>query len=194
MISKKNRKNPVYMEARKVLLNQVDLDEDGHFVASDDTRIQLWGAADGENKIRAVGLSVKHFPFISNFSNREAINKTKTDMAMIGRGINIKSLDHSAATLVRSYVFYPVVLVFTENEENELELTTYTPRAVSSPIAVWLAVRRFDKSTEGVLKRVESEREISFKNGFKDFKKKLKRKKSEEEDLYYDVEPGKDDK
>ena len=47
MLSKKDKANPLLMESRKLLLNQVDVGEDGRLNAVDEIRTFRYGAAEG---------------------------------------------------------------------------------------------------------------------------------------------------
>ena len=122
MLTKKSRKDPILMEARRVLLNQVELDEDGFFVVPEERRIPLWGAADGENRIRTLGISKRSYSYVANRNSTQAVYKAGKVIESIGRGIHLHSLEEAAACLSKSYIFYPVVLVFYEDEDGMLKL------------------------------------------------------------------------
>ena len=159
-IARRNEKrgwDPMYFEAKKVLLNQVQLDEDGHFITTTEVRFPLWGAADGENRTRFLGISRRTYHYSSSYNNTQAVFRAGKTMSNIGRGVNLRCDEDAAACVVRTYIFYPVVLVFYENDNDDLVLSAYTPRAFFSVFAIKLAMKKFDKSAEGILERQEEE-------------------------------------
>ncbi len=145
------------LEARQVLLNHVTIDSNDRFVTVDEFRFQLWGAADGEASLRFWGLAKRKFIFKSNLSNTQAVFKVNRRITTLGRGINFKSNDKAAGCIVRTYVFYPVVLAFYENEEGELELAAFTPKWLTAGLAISVVVRKFEKIMDGLVERVETE-------------------------------------
>ncbi len=196
---KKKKDDPYYIEAKKVLLNHVELDVDGHFITTDEFRFQLWGAADGENMLRIWGLSSRAFIYHSEQNNTQAVFKVGKAMSNIGRGINLRLEDDDAvACLVRPVITYPVVLVFGQNEEKELVLSAYTPRCPTAFLAIKLAVGKLDKNLDGVVERLDNGEKIKKeyvevddttepeKNN-KEFRGPLgwwKKRKQEDEDIY----------
>ncbi len=206
MLTKKSKNNPMLMEARKVLLNQVMLDTDGHFVVTDEMRFPLWGAADGESKLRFWGVSSRAYDYSSDLSNTKTIYKVENLMGTIGRLINMKSVEGAAACLVKSYIFYPVVLVFYESDDGKLTLSAFSARSLTSPLGVRLAVLKFDKAVDGLASRIGAKRDLTtrldeFRNRPKGKKiPRASRKKKEEavEDFFSDgfdngSEPDPDD-
>ena len=156
MLSKKSKNNPVLMEARKILLSQYDVGEDGRYVVAEKRKLSTMGTADGENRIRAFGITNINYEYkTSSSNNTQAVYKAVKSMQSIGRGIDMKSLEFSAACMVKTYIFYPVVLVFFENDEEELELSAFTARCVTARLAVSFAVKNFDKASRGLLERLD---------------------------------------
>ncbi len=191
----RRKKDDFYIEARKVLLNQVELNEEGHFVTTSQVRFPMWGAADGEGKVRFLGLSKKNYYYSTDLSNTRAIFRAKKAMTTIGRAINLHSDDNTAACIVRTYVFYPVVLIFYENDEADVQLTLYTPRTFSSFLAIRLAARKFDKAAEGILNRNGSDagiidriREARYKKRIE--KERLRELEEAEDSDDYDADPS----
>ena len=193
MLTKKSKNNPMLMEARKVLLNQVVLDADGHFLTTNEVRFPLWGAADGESKLRVWGLTSREYNYSSELSNTKTLFKVENLMGTIGRLINLRCDNQAAACLVKSYVFYPVVLVFHEDEEEKLVLSAFSPRSLTSALAVRLAVLKFDKTVDGLVDRLEAKRDITarldeFRNRPKgekvSFFSKKKKKMEDVEDFF----------
>ena len=146
------KKDPIYSEARKILLNQIELDKDGRFKTIDEMRFPLWGSADGESRTRFMGLSRKTYYFDSTENSTQAIYKVRKAMANMGRGVNISADRDVACCIVKTYVFYPVVLMFYEDDEGTLTLTNYTPRAFFSFFPKMIAFRKFTRAMEGVIR------------------------------------------
>ena len=157
MLSRKDRKNPILLEARQVLLNHVTIDSNDRFVIVDEFRFQLWGAADGEASLRFWGVAKRKLKYKSNLSNTQAVYKVNKRITTLGRGINYKSNDKAAGCIVRTYIFYPVVLAFYENEEGELELAAFTPKWLTAGLAISVVVRKFEKIMDGLVERIETE-------------------------------------
>ena len=169
MLKKKKKKDPLLTEARKVLLNQVELDKDGNFVTTTELRFQLWGASDGEDKIRTLGISTRHYFYNSDHNNTQAVFKTRAAMANIGRRIKLRTIEDSAACLIKTYIFYPVVLVFRENKFGDLQLTVFTPRTLTAPIAEMLAVKKLEKAADGIISRMVDEVPRYDDSGYDDY-------------------------
>lgn len=146
------KKDPLYREAKKILLNHIELDEDGRFKTTDEVRFQLWGSADGESKTRFLGLSHTTYYYESNENSTQAIYKVEKAMANMGRRINISANRETACVFVKTYLFYPVVLIFYEDDEDGLCLTAYTPRAIFSVFPKMLAARKFTRTVEGIVR------------------------------------------
>lgn len=187
---KKKEKDPLYVEARKVLLNQVELDKDGNFITASERRFPLWGAADGEDRIRMFGVSNRTYYYDSEYNNSKAIFRAGKAMANIGRGINLRSDPKAVACLVKTYIFYPTVLVFYEDKENDdqLCLTAFTPRTYTSGLAIKLALKKFDKSAGEELERLGAEAGFFSKMREKHLKKKYGIVDEEEKDEEFDIE------
>ena len=78
----KKEKDPMLLEARKVLLNQVELDIDGKFVTTTEARFPLWGAADGEDKIRMYGVSNRTYYYDSDLNDKKAVYRAGKAMVV----------------------------------------------------------------------------------------------------------------
>ena len=187
----KKEKNPMLLEARKVLLNQVELDIDGKFVTTTEARFPLWGAADGEDKIRMYGVSNRTYYYDSDLNDKKAVFRAGKAMANIGRGINLRSNRDAVACLVKTYIFYPTVLIFYEGEndagEDQLCLTAYTPRTFTSALAIKLAISKFDKSAGDDLDRLGKKAGLIDRIKENYYKKKYG-SLEEEEDEDYEIE------
>ncbi|MCR5214898.1 MAG: hypothetical protein K6E10_10835 [Eubacterium sp.] len=155
----KREKNPLDMEAKKVLLNQVEIDKDGHYKTVDEFRFAYWGSGDGENRVRFFGVSRKDVFYQSEQNMKKVLDKAGKAMGNIGRGINLKSRDDAVACIVKTYIFYPVVLIFRKEEEN-LQLTGYTARTFSAPIALSVAIRLFNKALDDSVEKIENKEGI----------------------------------
>ena len=182
MLTKKSRNNPILMEARKVLLNHVTIGPDDKFVTVDEFRFQMWGAADGEAPLRFWGVANRKFTYRSDLDNTKVIYKAAKRMTTMGRGINFKSDPDAAGCIVRTYIFYPVVLAFYENDENELELAAFTPRWLTSGIAIRVVARKFNKVMEGTAECISMQKKTiveRFREHLSD-KRKAKQEKKDE--------------
>ena len=93
----------LYKEVRKVLLNQIELDEDGRFITTTEPRITFWGSADGESKVRFLGMSRKNYYYSSELNNKQAIFRAKKSMMNIGRGVNLRCDTDAVACIVKTY-------------------------------------------------------------------------------------------
>ena len=181
MLSKKSRNNPILMEAYYVLLGHVALDEDGKLVAVENTGVS-WGPADGATKLRTLGVSRSHRIYDSNRNNTQAVYDVGKVFSNIGRGIHFTSRDKIYGCQIRTYVFYPVVLAFFENDEHRLQLSAFTARTLTSRIAIALAFRRFEKNASGFLVRatdVKKEGKAEEKAEKKALRKKAKKEAKE---------------
>ena len=158
MLTKKTKRNQVLMEARQVLLGHVRSSENGHLIADMDMRIQTWGAADGSHKIREWGVKTRHYLYnASDVNNTKVVYEAGKLMNSVGHGVDFQTKKDSVASLVKLYIFYPTVLLFFENEDNELQLSIYTARTFSSGLAVRFARKRFEKEMRDYLE-LESRR------------------------------------
>ena len=182
MLTKKSKKNPILMEARKVLLNHVTLNDNDRLVTVDEFRFQLWGAADGESSLRFWGVAHREHIYKSKLDHKKVIYRAQKRMTSLGRGIDFKSEDYISGCIVRTYIFYPVVLAFHENKDGELELAAYTPRWLTAGLAIAVVVRKFDKTIQDLAEREAVERSglsLKFHNFITDKKEKLNEKKEE---------------
>ena len=150
----KKAKDPVLLEARKVLLNQVVLNKDGSFSAANERRIALWGAADGENRIRMFGVSQRLSYYETSLSDKKAVFRAGKAMANIGRAVKLSSDESAVACLVKTYIFYPAVLVFNIDDDGEPCLTVFTARTLTAGLAAALSRKKFEKSAEDFLTRM----------------------------------------
>jgi len=160
LILDKNHKDPLYKEVKKILINQVELDSDGHLIAVTDAILPVWGPADGEHKIHSLGITTREFYYKSKYSDSKALYTAGEAMSNIGRRVNLRCMDNAVACLVKSYFFYPAVLVFFVNEENRFQLSIYTARTFLSFGAVNVALNRFDKFLPETMERRMSSHSI----------------------------------
>lgn len=184
MLTKKSKKNPILMEARKVLLNHVKINANDRFVTVDEFRFQMWGAADGEASLRFWGVAHREHIYESKMDHKKVIYRAQKRMSSLGRGIDFKSDMDVAGCIVRTYIFYPVVLAFYETENGILELAAYTPRWITAGLAMSVVIRKFEKSMEDLAERSETDRNgLSDKLGafIKDKKAKYKSKHEEKQ-------------
>ena len=182
MLTKKSKKNPILMEARKVLLNHVTINENDRFVTVDEFRFQMWGAADGEGSLRFWGVAHREHTYNSKLDHKKVIYRAQKRMTSLGRGIDFRSEENISGCIVRTYIFYPVVLAFYENKDGELELAAYTPRWLTSGLAIAVVVRKFDKAMQDLAEREEAERtglSLKLHNFITDKKEKFSNKKEE---------------
>ncbi len=145
-------------EARKVLLNQVELDQDGNFRVVNEVRFQMWGPADGEQKIRTLGVSRRDYYYTSDYNNTQAVYKVSKAISSLGRGVSILSESPATSCIFKTYIFYPVCIVFYENKEGLLQASFFTARCLSAFFILRLALKRFDLSTTGIIKRSVAEK------------------------------------
>ena len=165
---------PMLLEARNILLDHYHLTDDRHIIVDNDMRIQPYGAADGATKIRFFGISRRHRIYTADTGNRRVIYASKKSMQNLGRMVDFQAEPSAAACRVKMYIFYPVVLVFFENKDGDLQLSTFTARTFLSFLAHRMTRKRFEKQmedflSEGVVKKEEK------------IKKEKKKKESSEE-------------
>lgn len=192
MLSKKSKNDGILMEAYYVLLGYVRMDREGRFVAVDEPAV-AFGPADGANKLRFLGVSRRKRIYESGRSNRQAVFDAGKAFRNIGKEIHFLSREDVYGCQIRTYVFYPVVLAFCENEEGKLMLTAYTARCFTSWIATRIAMRLFEKNTASFLIRDESKKEekLAAKREKKEEKMRLKAEREarkEEEKLRREAE------
>ena len=155
MFSKKKKiKDPVLLEAKHFLLNRVEVASNGHLVALKEWKLQSWGAADGAQKVKTLGIKTKHFIYDPvHINNTKAVYEAGKIMNSIGRMVDFQTKKDSVASLVKLYIFYPTVLLFFENEDKELQLTIFTPRSITGALAVYFSRRRFEKELDDLIER-----------------------------------------
>ena len=154
MISKKYKRNPILLEARHFLLNQVEMADNGHLVALKEWKMRSWGAADGAQKVRTLGIKAKNYYYDPvHINNTKAVYEAGKIMNSIGRMVDFETKKDSVASLVKLYIFYPTVLLFFENEDKELQLTIFTPRSITGGLAVYFSRRKFEKEMEELIER-----------------------------------------
>ena len=158
MLSAKNRNNPISIEAYHVLLGHVLLDKDGKIIPMENSGVPN-GPADGAGKLRILGMTHVIKKYKSGKSNTQALYDAGKAFGNIGRGIHFLSRDKVYGCQIRTYILYPVVLAFYENDNGELQLSAYTARSFTSRLAAWLAIRQFDKATKTFLERKEKKKE-----------------------------------
>lgn len=141
------------MESRMLLLNQVDVEKDGMLVAVDELRTFRYGAAEGEHKVRISGITTRNFFYRTKFNRAKTVFQASEAMKDIGRRVHLQSIEHAAACIIKSPVFYPVVIVFFENEDGRMQLSTYTAKAFLSLFAINSALNKFDKELPDGMER-----------------------------------------
>ncbi len=141
------------MQARQVLLDRVDMDSDGSLVPNDGFERRFYGATDGEMKMRFFGVTARERVYTSERDNTQAMYQAGKLMKNIGRGVHFTVQERIYGCLIKSYVFYPVVLAFYENEAGDMVLAGFSPRCFTSRIAVGLAMKKFDQEVDGLVER-----------------------------------------
>lgn len=155
MLSKKDRTDPLLMEARMLLLNQVNVGPDGLLVAVDELRTFIYGAAEGEHKVRISGITTRDFIYRTKYNSLKAVYQASEAMKNIGRRAHMQCIDNAVACIIKSPVFYPVVIVFYENSNGRMQLSAYTGRAFLSLFAINSALKKFDKELpEAIVRNV----------------------------------------
>ena len=168
MLSKASKKNPILMEACCVLKNQVAKDVDGRFVADEDSPSQGFGPADGENKIRLFGLTRVYRIYTSDINHTKAVYQSIKVFSNIGRGVRFLSRENANGCLLKSYICYPVVLAFFENDDGELQLSAFSPRCFTSRLAIRMAVRKFEREFGDKLTYEKGRKPVKTPGGFSD--------------------------
>jgi len=178
VLTKKSKNNPILMESYNVLLGNVALDKEGSYVVVENSGIS-YGPADGATKLRTLGVTRVNRIYDSGRNRKKAIYDTEKIFRNIGRKIVFLSKENVYGCMIKTYIFYPVVLAFYENEEQRLQLSGYTARCLTARLAIHFAMRKFEKASAGFLVRAASEK----KEGKTEEKqeKKEKRKKVREE-------------
>ncbi|MCR4715837.1 MAG: hypothetical protein K5656_01525 [Lachnospiraceae bacterium] len=186
----KKTKDPFKAEIKRVLLYHVEIDTDGRFKAVDRARLQTWGPAEGEHKIVTLGMSHREYIYKSDLNNTKAIFKVKKAIESMGRGVNLQTKPSAACALVKSAIFYPVLIVFYENDDKKLELDFYTARTFNAALAMLKVQSKFDKVTKDDIERVPDEKsDGKYKRvvdllvgGFKSLKTKKEVPKNEDDE------------
>ncbi len=173
VLSSRSRNNPILMEAYHVLLGYVELDREGKMIPMDDPG-PAWGPADGAGRLRTLGVTHVKRKYVSTTNHTKALYDSEKAFSNIGRGIHFFAKENVHGCQIRSYIFYPVVLAFYENEKGDLQLSAFTARCLTSRLAARLAIRQFERVTGSFLSRDEREREAKLK-------RKEERKKQQEE-------------
>ena len=153
VLSKKEKSNPLLMEVRRLLLNQVDVEKDGRLVAVDEVRTFRYGAAEGEHKVRISGITTRDYFYRTKYNHTKAVYQSSDAMKDIGRRVNLQCMDGAAACVIKSPVFYPVVLVFYENGDGHLQLSAFTAKAFLALFAINSALKKFDKELPDAMER-----------------------------------------
>lgn len=153
MLSKKDKANPLLMESRKLLLNQVDVGKDGRLNAVDEIRTFRYGAAEGEHKVRISGITTRDFLYRTKYNRTKAVYQASEAMKDIGRRANLKCMNDAAACIIKSPVFYPVVIVFYENSDGRMQLSAFTAKAFMSLFAINSALKKFDRELPDAMVR-----------------------------------------
>lgn len=158
MLSKKNRENPILMEAYYVLLGYIERDREGKIIPMESPNHSL-GPTDGSGKLRLLGITHVRRKYISGRNNTQVLYEVEKAIGNIGRGIHFFAQEKLCGCLVKSYIFYPVVLAFYEDEEKNLRLSAFTARCPTSRLAAKLAIHQFEKVTDSLMARDEKEKE-----------------------------------
>jgi len=166
------------MEAYHVLLGHTLFDEKGQYVALESPGLS-YGPTDGATKIRTLGISSRNRFYESKKNNTQAVYEAGKVFKNIGRGVHFTSGDRIFGCQLKTYIFYPVVLAFFENEEHKLQLSAFTARCITAPIAISLAVKRFEKNADGLLVRAAVVKKENMEEKKKE-KKEARRKAKEE--------------
>ncbi|MBE5923641.1 MAG: hypothetical protein E7271_04120 [Lachnospiraceae bacterium] len=153
MLSKKDKANPLLMESRKLLLNQVDVGNDGRLIAVDEIRTFKYGAAEGEHKVRISGITTRDFYYRTKYNGNKAVFQASESMKDIGRRANLQCMDNAAACVVKSLIFYPVVLVLYENSDGRIQLSAFTAKAFLALFAINSALKKFDRELPDAMVR-----------------------------------------
>ena len=153
VLSKKDKANPLLMESRKLLLNQVDVGEDGRLNAVDEIRTFRYGAAEGEHKVRISGITTRDFFYRTKYNRTKAVYQASEAMKNIGRRANLQCMDDAAACIIKSPIFYPVVIVFYENSDGRMQLSAFTAKVFMSLFAINSALKKFDKQLPAAMVR-----------------------------------------
>ena len=161
-----------------MLLGNVALDKDGSYVVVEGAGIS-YGPADGATKLRTLGVTHVNRLYDSGRNRKKAVYDTEQVFRSIGRKIVFLSQEHVYGCMIKTYIFYPVVLAFYENEEQRLQLSGFTARCITARLAIHFAMKKFEKASAGFLVRAASEK----KEGKTEEKqeKKEKRKKVRDE-------------
>lgn len=152
MISRKNKRNPIYMEVRKILLGQIEKMEDGAITSKLERSFQALGS-DGSQKVRLWGLTSRTDGYRSKANQKKTMQNARDAMLNIGRRVHLRENEEAEACLMKTYVFYPVVLVFAHGQGGEFWLSAYSARALTSRLAIRIAVKQFEKSVPESLQR-----------------------------------------
>ncbi len=153
VLSKKDKTDQLLMESRKLLLNQVEVGSDGRLIAVDEIRTFRYGAAEGEHKVRISGITTRDFFYRTKYNRTKAVYQASEAMKDIGRRASLKCMNDAAACIIKSPIFYPVVIVFYENRDGRMQLSAFTARAFSSLFAINSALKRFDRELPDTMVR-----------------------------------------
>lgn len=173
MLTARSKNNPILMEAYHVLLGHVIRDPEGKLVAVDHVS-GAWGPADGANKLRFLGVSRRNRIYYSGRNNTQSVYDVGKVFGNMGREIRILSRDNVKGCLIKTYVFYPVVMVFYENDEGQLQMSGYTARCLTAGLVLFLTRRKFEKYTASFLVKIDQPKDDM--KDKKDKKDKLSRK------------------
>ena len=162
------------MEAYHILLGHVAKAADGRLVAMEDPGM-YWGPTDGATKLRTLGVTRVHRFYVSGKNNTQAVFEAGKLFKNMGREVAFLSRDKVYGCQMKTYIFYPVVLAFYENDEKKLQLSAFTARCITARLAAFLAIKRFEKLTKGILVKAS----IEEKEGKEAAKKEKKADRSE---------------
>lgn len=143
------------MQARQVLLERVDVLPDGTLQPNDGFERRIYGATDGEIKLRTLGVTARERWYNSDKDHRQAVYQAGKAMKNIGRGVHFTGRENIYGCLIRTYILYPVVLAFYMDEDGELVLAGFTPRCLTARLAVYLAMKKFEQETGNIVERYD---------------------------------------
>ncbi len=148
-------------EVRKILLNNLVLRDDKRLAAGGNARVTLWGAGEGTAETVLMGMTHKHYPFETTYSNnRQAVHQVSEAMKDIGRGLYLETAPDAAACLVKNFFFRPVVLIFEEEDNTkELVLDAYSGRALNARLSIRHALSALEKVLPKQVRRAVAEKE-----------------------------------
>ncbi len=194
MASKKKNKDELSVDAKKILLGKLTEGPGGYLVIRDDNSIFLTqGYSDGADRVRFFGMKCRNYYYQTRLNYKKAIALAAKSLSPLGRRVILNHDKSAIAYIMKTYVFYPALIVFHKGETDKICLSLYTARCLTAALAIKIAKNRFDrllpdnfvkikgeeKSLSEKVKKSISKENINKKTG--DIKEKLKIRKKEEE-------------